>query len=206
VSREPFEGNDWGRRGDRPASRRRRARRALAELSAAGTKSVAKARSAARKGGRAAPDDPAERGRRRLLPGALIGFGAAIVLVAAVLATDLRVAFSVDELKAPGKAVAAPFEKVHAAQRAMIRKAMNAPFVLGVPRRVLDSIAECESHGNPRSIGGGGLYRGKYQFHRSTWASVGGVGDPARASELEQDRRAAMLLKRSGSSPWPNCG
>jgi Transglycosylase-like domain len=140
------------------------------------------------------------------VPGALVGLGAAMVLAAALLVTGFPPVFSVDELEEPGKAVAAPFEKVHAAQKAMIRKALNAPFVLGVPRNVLDRIAECESHGNPRSIGGGGLYRGKYQFHRSTWASVGGVGDPARASELEQDRRAAMLLKRSGSSPWPNCG
>ena len=51
-----------------------------------------------------------------------------------------------------------------------------------------------------------GLYRGKYQFHRGTWASVGGVGDPARAPELEQDLRAALLIKESGSNPWPNCG
>ncbi len=70
----------------------------------------------------------------------------------------------------------------------------------------LNRIATCESHGNPRAIGGGGTFRGKYQFMFSTWASVGGKGDPARASEREQDLRAAMLLKRSGSSPWPTCG
>lgn len=73
-------------------------------------------------------------------------------------------------------------------------------------RAHLERIAMCESHGNPRSIGGGGAFRGKYQFTYSTWASVGGKGDPARASEREQDLRAAMLLKRSGSSPWPVCG
>jgi hypothetical protein len=73
-------------------------------------------------------------------------------------------------------------------------------------QRHLDSIAICESHGNPRSIGGGGIFRGKYQFMFSTWASVGGKGDPARAPEREQDLRAAMLLNRSGSSPWPVCG
>ena len=113
---------------------------------------------------------------------------------------------SVGELDQPGKAVAAPFEQLHAAQRQKIKEAMSAPFVLGVPRKKLEVIAECESHGNPRAIGGGGLYRGKYQFHRGTWASVGGTGDPARASELEQDRRAAMLVKQSGSNPWPICG
>jgi soluble lytic murein transglycosylase-like protein len=70
----------------------------------------------------------------------------------------------------------------------------------------LQAIAACESGGNPRAIGGGGAYRGKYQFDRQTWASVGGSGDPAAASEAEQDRRAAMLYARAGSSPWPVCG
>ena len=70
----------------------------------------------------------------------------------------------------------------------------------------LDAIAECESHGDPKAVSSDGMYRGKYQFHRGTWASVGGAGDPARASEIEQDRRAAMLIKQSGSNPWPVCG
>ncbi len=73
-------------------------------------------------------------------------------------------------------------------------------------RAVLKQIAACESHGNPRAIGGGGAYRGKYQFSFGTWASVGGKGDPARASGAEQDRRAAMLLKRSGRGHWPVYG
>jgi hypothetical protein len=71
---------------------------------------------------------------------------------------------------------------------------------------VLASIAACESHGNPRAIGGGGKFRGKYQFDYSTWASVGGKGDPAAASAREQDMRAARLYARAGSSPWPVCG
>ena len=73
-------------------------------------------------------------------------------------------------------------------------------------RAVLNRIAACESHGNPRAVGGGGAYRGKYQFSFGTWASVGGRGDPAAASEREQDRRAAMLLRRDGSGHWPVCG
>lgn len=73
-------------------------------------------------------------------------------------------------------------------------------------RATLERIAACESHGNPRAIGGGGAYRGKYQFSFGTWASVGGKGDPARASEAEQDRRAAMLLKHGGRGHWPVCG
>jgi soluble lytic murein transglycosylase-like protein len=70
----------------------------------------------------------------------------------------------------------------------------------------LQAIASCESGGNPRAIGGGGAYRGKYQFDRGTWASVGGSGDPAAASEAEQDKRAAMLYARAGAAPWPVCG
>ena len=56
------------------------------------------------------------------------------------------------------------------------------------------------------AIGGGGLYRGKYQCSMSTWASVGGTGDPATASETEQDKRASMLYERTGASSWPVCG
>jgi hypothetical protein len=70
----------------------------------------------------------------------------------------------------------------------------------------LAAIAACESGGNPSAVGGGGAYRGKYQFDQQTWASVGGSGDPASAPEAEQDKRAAMLYARAGSSPWPVCG
>lgn len=70
----------------------------------------------------------------------------------------------------------------------------------------LDRIAWCESKGNIRAIGGGGAFRGKYQFTFGTWASVGGSGDPAAAPEQEQDKRAAMLLKRDGAGHWPVCG
>jgi Transglycosylase-like domain len=70
----------------------------------------------------------------------------------------------------------------------------------------LEQIAQCESHGDPHAIGGGGNYRGKYQFDMGTWASVGGQGDPAAAPEAEQDKRAAMLYARTGPSQWPVCG
>lgn len=76
----------------------------------------------------------------------------------------------------------------------------------GASNGALESIARCESGGDPSAVGGGGLYRGKYQFTYETWASVGGSGDPAAASEREQDKRAARLLAQSGTSPWPVCG
>lgn len=69
----------------------------------------------------------------------------------------------------------------------------------------LEAIAKCESGGNPSTNTGNGFY-GKYQFTQSTWQSVGGSGNPAGASEAEQDRRAAMLYAREGASPWPVCG
>jgi hypothetical protein len=70
----------------------------------------------------------------------------------------------------------------------------------------LQAIAACESGGDPTAVDASGTYRGKYQFDYGTWASVGGTGDPAAAPEAEQDRRAQLLLSRSGTSPWPVCG
>ena len=91
-------------------------------------------------------------------------------------------------------------------RREQARRLRNSAYVAGVPRSALEAIASCESGGDPRSVSSDGTYRGKYQFSYSTWASVGGEGDPAQAGEVEQDRRAAMLYARSGSSPWPVCG
>ena len=71
--------------------------------------------------------------------------------------------------------------------------------------KILKKIAQCESGGNPRAVSPDGQYRGKYQFSRPTWRSVGGHGDPAKASEYWQDKRALKLYKREGTKPWPNC-
>ena len=69
----------------------------------------------------------------------------------------------------------------------------------------LQAIAACESGGNPATDTGNGFY-GKYQFTLATWQAVGGTGNPAHASEAEQDRRATMLYESAGASPWPVCG
>jgi hypothetical protein len=69
----------------------------------------------------------------------------------------------------------------------------------------LERIAWCESGGDPTRVSPSGGYRGKYQFSRGTWRALGGRGDPARASEAEQDRRAAALLRLRGTAPWPSC-
>jgi Transglycosylase-like domain len=73
-------------------------------------------------------------------------------------------------------------------------------------RNHLRGIASCESRGNPRAVGGGGVYRGMYQFSFTTWRVVGGSGDPAVAPRSEQTWRAWLLLSRHGSGHWPVCG
>ena len=70
----------------------------------------------------------------------------------------------------------------------------------------LGAVARCESRGDPTAVSADGRYRGKYQFDLPTWQSVGGTGDPALASEREQDRRARALAVERGAAPWPVCG
>ena len=76
---------------------------------------------------------------------------------------------------------------------------------VAAPSTTLARIAECESEGDPTAVSADGRYRGKYQFDRATWRALGGSGDPADAPEAEQDERAAALLTRSGTAPWPSC-
>ena len=83
------------------------------------------------------------------------------------------------------------------------RRGSRAP--ASVPT-ILQRIAECESGGNPEAVSRDGRYRGKYQFMRSTWRSLGGTGDPAAASEATQDRMALKLYRAEGTRPWPVCG
>jgi hypothetical protein len=105
---------------------------------------------------------------------------------------------TLDELRTSTRRVAREL------RRARARRHGGAPNVPIPP--ALESIAQCESHGDPRAISPGGTYRGKYQFSFTTWASVGGRGDPAAASETEQDRRAAILYRTGGPGHWPVCG
>jgi len=99
--------------------------------------------------------------------------------------------------------------QIRAERLAALRKRRREAFATlpgGVTMETLDSIASCESGGDPTAVSSDGSYRGKYQFDYGTWESVGGHGDPAAAPEAEQDYRAALLYSRSGSSPWPVCG
>jgi soluble lytic murein transglycosylase-like protein len=98
-------------------------------------------------------------------------------------------------------------------RRSIHRRGRAVAFKLKVRRAVpawgkaqLRSIAWCESKNNPHAVGGGGAYRGMYQFSVSTWSVVGGSGDPASASRWEQTWRAWLLLSHHGSGHWPVCG
>jgi hypothetical protein len=93
-----------------------------------------------------------------------------------------------------------------AAARQRERESEERFLDLGVSMATLESIAACESGGDPTAVSSDGTYRGKYQFDYGTWESMGGSGDPAAAPESEQDYRAALLYASSGSSPWPICG
>jgi hypothetical protein len=118
------------------------------------------------------------------------------------------------ELKAERKAEARKLAKKRAKKRAKQQRVAaksggttsTATAGGGGASPHLEAIAACESGGDPGAIGGGGAYRGKYQFSYSTWAAVGGSGDPAAASEAEQDQRAAMLYSQAGAGQWPVCG
>lgn len=66
------------------------------------------------------------------------------------------------------------------------------------------ALAQCESTGNPRAVNPAGYY-GLYQFSLSTWASVGGTGNPIDASPAEQLNRAQILYNKAGAGQW-GCG
>lgn len=105
------------------------------------------------------------------------------------------------------RAIDAHVERVEKRAEREQRNATATPSVedLGVSQATLDSIAACESGGDPTAVNAAGHY-GKYQFDLGTWQSLGGSGNPAEAPEPEQDYRAALLYSRAGSSPWPVCG
>jgi resuscitation-promoting factor RpfC len=68
-----------------------------------------------------------------------------------------------------------------------------------------DAIAQCESGGNWSTNTGNGHYGG-LQFKQATWASNGGVGNPATAPRAEQVRVAENVLRTQGIKAWPKCG
>jgi hypothetical protein len=75
-------------------------------------------------------------------------------------------------------------------------------------RRWAHRTSDCESGGDPEAIGGGGKYRGAFQFTLSTWrnAPKSPGGDPIDYSWTTQAVVAVLLKHHEGSSAWPSCG
>ena len=69
---------------------------------------------------------------------------------------------------------------------------------------------ESDSAGGYHAISPGGVYRGAYQFLRSTWNNVARAAgrpdlvgvDPAAAASADQDELALFLFHQAGASPW----
>lgn len=68
--------------------------------------------------------------------------------------------------------------------------------------------SKCESGRDPKAIGGGGKYRGAFQFLKSTWrrAPKSPGGDPIKYPYKTQAVVAVALKRRDGAGHWPNCG
>jgi hypothetical protein len=75
-------------------------------------------------------------------------------------------------------------------------------------RRWARSTSKCESGRDPNAIGGGGRYRGAFQFMKSTWRNSpkSPGGDPVDYTYRTQAVVAVALKKRDGAGHWPNCG
>jgi hypothetical protein len=131
--------------------------------------------------------EPREQSRRPAAVGVLLVAAAIAVLALFVLGRDA----------APGGPLPTPALRVPTGPPASAAAAVDP---------TLDAIAHCESRGDPTAVSADGVFRGKYQFDLATWRSVGGNGDPALASEREQDHRARVLADQRGTAPWPICG
>ena len=146
---------------------------------------------------------------------------AAVVCAIAVLAMTTATAQAINTVHQPSnqieraltlhKHLTAAVMKLRAGKEKaeeIAKKAKKPDFGLagGVSQSTLDTIAACESGGDPTAVDSSGTYYGLYQFDMGTWASVGGTGSPAAASPAEQSYRASLLYSRAGSSPWPVCG
>jgi hypothetical protein len=68
--------------------------------------------------------------------------------------------------------------------------------------------AECESGKDPNAIGGGGQYRGAFQFMKSSWKNAPKTpgGDPIDYGYKTQAVVAVAMKKHMGTKPWPVCG
>jgi hypothetical protein len=75
-------------------------------------------------------------------------------------------------------------------------------------KRWAHSTSDCESGGDPDALGYGGVYRGAFQFTRSTWKASpkSPGGDPIAYPYRTQAVVAVLLKHRDGAQHWPVCG
>ena len=74
-------------------------------------------------------------------------------------------------------------------------------------KRWANLVADCESGRRENAIGGGGLYRGAFQFMKDTWrvAPKSPGGDPIDYPYATQAFVAVRLKARDGAGHWPSC-
>ena len=75
-------------------------------------------------------------------------------------------------------------------------------------KRWAHQTSDCESGSDPNAIGGGGVYRGAFQFMRSTWKAAprSPGGDPIAYPYRTQAVVAVLLKRADGAGHWPVCG
>ena len=75
-------------------------------------------------------------------------------------------------------------------------------------KRWANRTAKCESGKDPDAIGGGGRYRGAFQFMKATWRTSpkSPGGDPIKYDYRTQAVVAVALKRRDGAGHWPVCG
>jgi hypothetical protein len=102
----------------------------------------------------------------------------------------------------PDKSQPSPLNQAPAKYDRMWRK------VTPRDKRWASRTADCESGRDPDAIGGGGAYRGAFQFMRSTWRTSpkSPGGDPTAWNYRTQAVVAVALKRQQGTSPWPVCG
>ena len=147
-------------------------------------------------------------GKPRLI---VLAIMAAVVFVAGMAAADLAGAASSGGVGSGGSTVTASGAGAGTTQSS---PRLNAKYT-----RVYDSFrlkdkrwarttSRCESGGDPHAIGGGGVYRGAFQFMRSTWKASprSPGGDPVAYPYKTQAVVAVLLMHRDGAGHWPVCG
>ncbi len=109
----------------------------------------------------------------------------------------------------------------HAGGGAWLATTYSAPNTVATQSASQDPFLACtrahesDSAGGYRAVSPDGIYRGAYQFLRSTWNNVARAAgrpdlvgvDPAAAAPADQDQLALFLFHHAGPAPWGGrCG